>query len=119
MKNLFLALLAIMLFIIIEPISFIYVIFFKSKFHWKRISGYWRDLAVNIDRFGNYHFRSLWNATLKTNEGYLFGNFQETISSALGKNQLENTLTPTGKILVFILNLLDENHCINSINYNV
>ena len=47
--------------------------------------------------------------------GYQFGVIGETISSALGKNQRDKTLTTTGKILVFILDFLDENHCENSI----
>ena len=43
----------------------------------------------------------------------------ETISSALGKNQRDKTLSKKGKLLVKILDFLDENHCENSINNNI
>lgn len=115
MKNLILAILAVLVFICIEPFSFLYVNFIKSKFHWKRFSGYYRTYAVGIDRFGNSTYKSLFNATLIKPEGYQFGNFEETISSVLGKNQRDNTLTKTGKILVKILDTIDKDHCKKSI----
>ena len=64
----------------------------------------------------NREFRTLWNKTLKKENGYKFGAEDETISSALGKNQRDNTLTKTGKKLVWILDKIDKNHCIKSIN---
>lgn len=113
--NLLLSIIAVVLFILIEPLNFIFVVIIKRH----KASGYFRSLAVGIDRFGNYQFRTLFNAVLRTENGYEFGNFNETISSALGKNELNNTLSTTGKFLVKILNAIDENHCINSINNNV
>lgn len=119
MINLLLVFLAILLFIVLEPISFVYVVFWKRTFKWSRITGYWRNLAVNIDRFGNYEFRSLFNACLIKSDGYKFGKFDETISSALGKNQLKGTLSNSGRILVSILDFIDKNHCEKSINWEV
>jgi hypothetical protein len=49
------------------------------------------------------------------NNGYQFGNINETISSALGKNKRDNTLTKVGLLLCYILDSIDENHCIKSI----
>lgn len=115
MKNLFLALIAIILFIFIEPISFFYVVFVKEKFSMKRLSGYWRGFAIAVDRFGNYQYKSILNRILKTESGYEFGDFRETISSVLGKNQRNNSLTKSGKFLVEILDKLDKNHCEKSI----
>ena len=40
---------------------------------------------------------------------------EETISSVLGKNQRDNTLSFAGKVLVFILDTIDKNHCKKSI----
>ena len=77
--------------------------------------GYWRTDAINLDRYGNYSYRTILNAFLKTKNGYEFGNFNETISSALGKNERDKTLTKKGKLLVKILDFFDENHCQNSI----
>lgn len=111
-----LAFIAVTLFMILEPVSAIYVIFIKTKFTWKRLSGYYRNFAVSVDRFGNYQYRSLFNRLLRTKHGYEFGDFRETISSALGKNERDGTLTKTGKLLVKILNKIDPEHCRKSIN---
>ncbi len=116
MKNLILAFVAILLFIILEPISFLYVNFFKEPFSWSRLSGYWRGFAIAVDRFGNYQYRSLFNRFLIFENAYQFGDFRETISSALGKNERDGTLTKTGRLLVKILNKIDPEHCRKSIN---
>ncbi len=42
---------------------------------------------------------------------YEFGKENETISSALGKNERDKTLSKKGKLLVKILDFLDKNHC--------
>lgn len=77
--------------------------------------GYFRSTAVNLDKFGNREFRTLWNETLRKKSGYKFGNPEETISSALGKNQRDKTLTNAGKSLAWILDTLDKDHCVKSI----
>ena len=87
----------------------------KYSFKWKVIKNYFLETAVDIDRFGNRNFRTLLNTTLITDKGYKFGDYRETISSALGKNKLKQTLTKTGKALCAILDFLDKNHCIKSI----
>lgn len=83
-----------------------------------RKAGYFRDTAMSLDKLANREFRTLWNKTLRVPGGYAFGEENETISSALGKNQLLGALTTTGKALVWVLNLLEENHCINAIIEN-
>ena len=119
MGNLILVILAKLLYLVFEPISFVYVNFFKKKFTWKRLNGYFREQAVAIDRFGNSQYRSLLNAWFVGENGYKHGNINETISSVLGKNQRDKTLTISGKILTKILDTIDKNHCVNSINENV
>jgi hypothetical protein len=78
-------------------------------------SGYFKSTAVNIDRFANREFRAMLNKFLKQPQGYKFGDERETISSALGKNQRNNTLTKTGKALCAILDFIDKDHCKKSI----
>ncbi len=117
--NFILVILTKLLYLAIEPINFIYVILIKKKFTWKRLNGYFRNEALAIDRFGNSQYRSLFNTWFVKENGYKHGNINETISSVLGKNQRDKTLTITGKILTKILDTIDENHCINSINENV
>ena len=101
-------------YILLLPLTLInyFVVLFTAKDHAK---GYFRSTAVNIDKFGNREFRTLWNKTLKKPKGYEFGNPEETISSALGKNERDGTLSRTGKVLTWILNLLDKNHGLKSI----
>lgn len=77
--------------------------------------GYYLSTAVNLDIWANREFRALWNAKLRKEGGYNFGRVEETISSALGKNQRDNTLTKTGKCLAWILDTLDKEHCRKSI----
>ena len=81
--------------------------------------GYWQSTAKNIDIWANKEFRATWNAKLIIPSGYKFGIEGETISSALGKNQLMGTLTAEGKKLVKILNRLEKNHCILWIDKSV
>ena len=94
--------------IVFLPLSVINYFLVKDK------SGYFKETAIDIDRFGNRNFRTLLNKTLQKN-GYKFGDERETISSALGKNKRDNTLTKTGITICNILDYLDKNHCLKSI----
>ena len=75
---------------------------------------YFKQTAIDIDRFGNHNFRCFLNATMQVN-GYQFGDVRETISSALGKNQRDGTLSKFGKAICFVLDEIDKNHCKKSI----
>ncbi len=88
----------------------------RWEFSFKRLDAQLLSIAVSIDASGNVVCKDLFNRTLKQPEGYEFGKRKETISSVLGKNQRDNTLTKTGKGLAFILDKIDENHCLNSID---
>lgn len=83
--------------------------------------GYWRSTAKNIDIWANREFRALWNFKLISEVGniYKFGVDGETISSALGKNELNGTLSTDGKRLVKLLNSIEKNHCILWIDKSV
>ena len=107
-------LVAVILFIPLTFINF-FCVLYKYRIKWSTINGFFRETAIDIDRFGNRNFRTLLNMTLQNN-GYQFGNINETISSALGKNKRDNTLTKVGLLLCYILDSIDENHCIKSIS---
>jgi hypothetical protein len=79
------------------------------------VKGYFISTALSIDIWANREFRAFWNGAMRKENGYEFGRIGETISSALGKNQRDKTLTTTGKILVAILDFIDKNHCKKSI----
>lgn len=112
--GIFLFFVAIILFIPLTVLN-LFCVLWKYKIKWSTVNGFFRETAIDIDRFGNRNFRTLLNLTLQKN-GYKFGNINETISSALGKNKRDNTLTKTGLILCYILDSLDEKHCIKSIS---
>lgn len=77
--------------------------------------GYFRSSAITIDKLANREFRTLWNKKLRTESGYKFGAENETISSALGKNQRDGTLTKSGQRLVKVLDFFEKDHCLKSI----
>jgi len=102
---------------ILLPIGFWYSIIssvFKKR-TWKQIDRYLMLSAVSLDQHGNRVCSDLFNDILITKEGYKFGNMDETISSALGRNVLLGTLKPCGKLLNKLLNKISDNHAINNI----
>lgn len=75
------------------------------------------SLAIAIDQYGNGLCQHLFNQVLITKlSTHKFGNIDETISSVLGKNKLGCTLTIVGKIVDKILDTLDPDHSIKSID---
>jgi len=94
-------------YILFLPLSFINFLFVKDK------KGYFRSSALSLDKFANREFRTLWNRTLITKNGYQFGNELQSISEVLGRNIQLGTLSIQGKILVKILT---QKHCIDAIN---
>jgi len=79
--------------------------------------GYFKDTAINLDRFGNREFRFSLNKYLIIEKSPdRFGSIEETISSVLGKNELSDNLTTLGKLLCWVLDKIEKNHCIKSIN---
>jgi len=73
------------------------------------------SLALWLDQIGNAVCRDMFNRLLIEKDWYKFGKVQETISSVLGKNQILDTLSLWGWILVSILELFEEEHCLKSI----
>jgi len=78
---------------------------------------FWRT-ARAIDVFANVNGAEFFDAIFIRDGGYKFGNPKETISSVIGKNQRDNTLSVAGQILRWMLDRIDQDHCLNSINYD-
>lgn len=112
MANLFLFLFAIITFTVILPFAVILYAFKKASELLFRV-------ALSIDMTGNVLLAELLNDIIIKDNGYKFGNRKETISSVLGKNKQKGTLKRLGKIFANILDNIDKNHCINSIDNNV
>lgn len=74
------------------------------------------DLGYSKDQHGGVSCKELFNDILITKDSkHKFGNPDETISSVLGKNRRDNTLTWCGKALCWILGLFQKDHEIRAI----
>jgi hypothetical protein len=119
-KSVVLLIVASVLFDTLLPIAIIWGIvdsFWRRKFKngAKEASNWLYAWAISIDQLGNVVCKDLFNDVLILPTGIPFGNPDETISSVLGKNKQANTLSKIGKGLDWLLNRLDPNHSINSI----
>lgn len=83
------------------------------------IGDYCMKMAVSVDQLGNVIMQHLLNLLWINKDGYKFGNSDETISSALGKNVRMDTLTGFGKMINAMLDFIDPNHTLDSIEYEV
>ncbi len=72
--------------------------------------------AREIDVFANVNGAEFFDAIFIRDGGYKFGNPKETISSVIGKNQRDSTLSIAGMILRVMLDKIDKDHCLKSIN---
>lgn len=108
---------AVLLFPVGLVITFVINLYKRRwKFSFKRLDQQFLSIATSVDTSGNVICKDLFNLVLITKRGYQFGNRKETISSALGKNQRDNTLTKAGNFVVFVLDKIEDNHCLKSID---
>jgi hypothetical protein len=113
-------LISVMLFILTGPFGFLYGLLyglFTNGF--KGIGEYLLKISTSIDQLGNVLMQHLLNVLWVKKGGYKFGNRDETISSALGRNNQLGTLTGFGKVIDKMLDLIDPNHSLNSIDYYI
>lgn len=113
-------LISLVLLVVTGPIGFIYGIIYNLVL--KGITGvgeYLLKIAISVDQLGNVLMQHLLNDLWIKKGGYPFGNRDETISSALGRNKKLGMLTPFGKAIDGFLDLIDPNHSLNSIDYYV
>jgi len=62
---------------------------------------------IKFDKWCNYQLRKPMNWLLKKKDGYEFGDKRETISSALGKNMIDHTLTDFGYFICSLIEVVD------------
>lgn len=107
MINLLLFLVAYILAFVFFPLGFVYalVTFRVSK------KKYLFNLAFAIDKLGNATLGVVMNDILKKKGGLSFGNYNQTISYCLGRNQQLQTLTKLGRFVAAVLDKIDPNHC--------
>jgi len=113
-------LISVVLLLITGPVGLLYGFFYTLiKGGIKGLGEYLLKIAISIDQLGNVLMQHLLNLLWIKKGGYLFGNRDETISSALGRNKKLGMLTTFGKGIDGFLDLIDPNHSLNSIDYYV
>ena len=114
-------LLFIFAWLLIPPLTVWNLIVVNRKYG--NTKGYFRSTAISIDIWAKTEFRALWKEYLFQDDWEYLINYDwqkpETLSSMLGKCQRAGKEKPKGKLLIKILDFLDENHCENSINNNI
>lgn len=113
-------LISIVLLVITGPIGFVYGLFHSVITKgFRGLGEYLLKIAISIDQLGNVLMRHLLNVLWINKQGYKFGNRDETISSALGRNNKLGTLNGFGKAIDNFLDFIDPNHSLNSIDYYI
>ncbi len=118
--GLLLFLISLVLLAVTGPLGFIYGLF--HAFFSRGVRGlgeYLLKIAISIDQLGNVLMQHLLNLLWINKGGYFFGNRDETISSALGRNRQLGTLNGFGLFIDAFLDLIDPNHSLNSIDYYI
>lgn len=113
-------LISIVLLALTGPLGFIYgslhALFTKG---FKGIGEFLLKIAISVDQLGNVMMQHLLNMLWVKKGRYNFGNRDETISSALGRNKKLGTLTGFGNWIDKLLDTLDPDHSLNSIDYYI
>ena len=113
-----LLLIAIVLFTITAPLGFIFGVLYNAR-SFTRIDEYCLKIAIAVDQLGNVLMQHLLNTILIRKGGYKFGNRDETISSVLGKNRRLKTLSFPGRLIDYLLDLIESKHSLNAIDYYI
>lgn len=104
---------SIILFCITVPIGLLWGLIFRFT----HISSYLFRVAITIDMLGNVLGAGFLDFLfLKKHPIYKFGKIDETISKVLGMNQWSNHLSTFGKCLVWILDKIEDDHCLKACN---
>jgi len=114
--NYLLLIIALLLSIILFPIGFIWALFRAGSLD--NYSLYLLDFAKMIDRTGNFVMSYMFNDLLITQNGYKYGQKDETISGVTGKNYINHTLTGMGDTLANTLDDIQQKHVEKAIDDN-
>ncbi len=118
--GLLLFLISVVLFMFTVPFGFLYgVLHSLITKGFKGVGEFFLKIAISIDQLGNVLMQHLLNVLWIQKGGYKFGNRDETISSALGRNHQLGSLNAFGKMIDSILDRFDPNHSLNSIDYYI
>lgn len=120
LTGLLLFLISIVLLVFTGPLGLLYgVLHSMARKGFTGLGEYLLQVAISIDQLGNVLMQHLLNGLWIRQGGYPFGNRDETISSALGRNKRNGTLTAFGRAIDALLDRIDPNHSLNSIDYYI
>ena len=113
---------AIILTSILSMASFVFTpIYYIVTFKWKsglgQLDKWFLRLAVSLDQFGNTSCSKVLEYTMTKRFGVPFGDSDMTVSYVLGRNKYRGSLTLFGKLIVWILHLIDTNHVEKAIEF--
>ena len=115
MINAIIFIVAVCLFIVLAPPSFIFALVHTHR----SFKGYLMNVSIAIAQLGDVVCAPLLDLIrIKRGANDLFGNPYETISSVLGKNKEGGSLSWFGALVSKILNKIDRNHVEKSIEDN-
>lgn len=117
MKNFILVIVAVVLFVLLCPVGLVVeLVMIWRRENRKHLNDFFLRIAVSIDQLGNTICATLFNlALIKHSSPFRFGNPDETISSVIGKNKINHSLTSVGVWLDWVLDSLDDNHSLKNI----
>ncbi len=114
--NTVLLILAIILSIFLLPLGWLYALI-TLKLNISKLNFYILTVAISIDQLGNVMLGPLFNKLMiKEDSEYKFGDEDDTISYVLGLNKLHNKLTRLGKSLSWLLDAVDKNHVLKTVD---
>jgi hypothetical protein len=99
--------------IVFTPIY--YICTFRWKSGMKELNRWFFKMALSVDQFGNVSCSKVLEKLFTKRYGHPFGHEDDSVSYVLGRNQFKKTLTPLGRMLVNLLNAIDNGHCTNAI----
>lgn len=109
-----------MLMFIIKPIVWAYSVYRLGILAFKVYDNKFLLKAIANDKLSNSQDYIILNKLFLTKESkHKFGNPNETVSSVLGKNFLAKTLTEQGYEICALLDDMQPNHVINSIDNTI
>ena len=111
---------SVVLFILTAPLGLVIGFFYGLyKNGLRGLGEYCLKIAISIDQLGNVVMQHVLNLIWLKKGAYKFGNRDETISSALGRNKKLGLLSGFGKIIDKVLDVIDPDHSLNSIDYYI
>lgn len=124
MQGLTLLLVALLLLLIVSPLSmafhtFYYLITVKLQTGVNKLGSWLKTVALSVDQLGNVLGGDMFAILFTKKGGHHFGDPDDTISYVLARNFYKRKLNIFGKLLYWILNKIESGHGNKSIQSKI